>query len=203
MDIVTYALCKKLAAAAVSGISNLSVNGTDLIIETNDGNQITMSFPTPKDGVSVTKLEINEDNRLICTLSDGTEIDAGEVKQGKDGTDGEDGISITKVEIINKKLICTMSDGSTIDAGELPGAEAKGLIRYNTYNDLPYPGEAEALYITLDTENVYYYDSNTNMYKPVITNGVKDENLTSVEEKIQTIEFDGMTQTFNLDVTDK
>ena len=74
MDIVTYALCKKIAKAAVSGIKNLTINGTDLIIETNDGVQLTMHFPTPKDGVSIVNVEINNQNHLICTLSDNSII---------------------------------------------------------------------------------------------------------------------------------
>ena len=78
MDIVTYALCKKIAQGAVSGISNLEVNGTDLIITQNNGTQTTMTFPTPADGISVTSLKI-ENKHLICTLSDGSTIDAGEI----------------------------------------------------------------------------------------------------------------------------
>lgn len=79
MDIITYALCKKIAKAAVSGIKNLTINGTDLIIETNDGVQLTMHFPTPKDGISIVNVEINNQNHLICTLSDNSTIDAGEI----------------------------------------------------------------------------------------------------------------------------
>lgn len=82
MDIVTYALCKKLAAGAVSGISDLTVSGTDLIITTNDGNEITMSFPVPADGVSVIGVEIDANNHLICTMSDGSTIDAGKIVGG-------------------------------------------------------------------------------------------------------------------------
>lgn len=57
MDIVTYALCKKLAKAAVSGISNITVDGLTLIIEMNDGNVLEMEFPTPDD---------NEYTSIIC-----------------------------------------------------------------------------------------------------------------------------------------
>lgn len=86
MDIVTYALCKKLAKSAISGIKNLTVNGLDLIIETNDGNKFTMTFPKPadgldgKDGNSVVSIKIDNNNHLICTMSDETTIDAGEIK---------------------------------------------------------------------------------------------------------------------------
>ena len=79
MDIVTYALCKKIASSAVSGIKDLRVEDTTLYIETNDGQILEMVFPTPKDGVSITDIDINNNKHLICTMSDGTTIDAGEV----------------------------------------------------------------------------------------------------------------------------
>lgn len=79
MDIVTYALCKKIASAAVSGIKDLTVEDTTLYIETNDGNVIEMNFPTPKDGVSITNVDMDNKHHLICTMSDGSTIDAGEM----------------------------------------------------------------------------------------------------------------------------
>lgn len=79
MDIVTYALCKKIAAGAVSGIKSLTVNGTTLTIETNDGQTVDMIFPTPADGISITDVKINNNKHLICTMSDNSTIDAGEV----------------------------------------------------------------------------------------------------------------------------
>ena len=45
-----YALAKGIAMSAVSGVRNLSVDGTKLLIETNDGNTLTMEFPIP-DGI--------------------------------------------------------------------------------------------------------------------------------------------------------
>lgn len=73
----------------MSGIKNLTVNGLDLIIETNDGNRFVMTFPKPADGLngldgidgkSIVNVKINNDNHLICSLDDGTDIDAGEIK---------------------------------------------------------------------------------------------------------------------------
>lgn len=95
MDIVTYALCKKLAASAVTGISNITQSDDKMIISTNDGNTFELTIPKPKDGI------------------DGT--------NGIDGVDGKDGLSIINIKIDeNNHLICTLSDNSTIDAGELP-----------------------------------------------------------------------------------
>ena len=79
MDIVTYALCKKLAAGAVSGISNLEVQDNTLIITQNNGSQVTMDFPVPEDGVSIENIKIDIDGSLLCYLSNGEIIDAGTV----------------------------------------------------------------------------------------------------------------------------
>lgn len=81
MDIVTYALCKKIASAAVSGIKDLRIDGTKLYIETNDGEILEMDFPTPEDGVSITDVDINNNHHLICTMSNGETVDAGEVPE--------------------------------------------------------------------------------------------------------------------------
>ncbi len=75
-----YALAKKIAISAVSGIANLSVNGTTLTIETNDGNTLDMVFPTPADGRGIAKAEVNSNDHLIITYDDGVEEDAGLIK---------------------------------------------------------------------------------------------------------------------------
>lgn len=85
-DIVTYILAKRLAKSAISGIKNLTINGLDLIIETNDGNKFVMTFPKPADGLdgvdgtSITNVQIDNNNHLLVDLSDGNQIDAGEIK---------------------------------------------------------------------------------------------------------------------------
>ncbi len=79
MDIITYALCKKIAAAAASGIDRMWVEGLTLYIQPKEGNIIEIEFPTPEDGVSIVSTEIDANRHLICTMSDGTTIDAGEV----------------------------------------------------------------------------------------------------------------------------
>ena len=105
-----YALAKKIAASAVSGIKNLSVNGTTLTIETNDGNTIDMVFPVPQDG-----------------------------KDGKDGADGKDGRGIINTEINESNhLIISYDDGTTEDAGLIKGSDVKVReLTQEQYNALP------------------------------------------------------------------
>ena len=50
MDIITYALSKKIATSALSGVESMTVDGQTLNITTKDGTLLPMTFPTPKDG---------------------------------------------------------------------------------------------------------------------------------------------------------
>lgn len=79
MDIITYALCKKIASAAASGIERMWVEGLVLYIQPKEGDILQIEFPAPEDGVSIVDVEINASKHLICTMSDGNTIDAGEV----------------------------------------------------------------------------------------------------------------------------
>ena len=94
MDIVTYKLSQKYADKVAAGFSSVRVDGLDIIFTLNDGKTATVTVPAPKDGqdgVSITDVSLNQQSHLICTLSDGTAIDAGLVHQGVDGKDGKDG----------------------------------------------------------------------------------------------------------------
>ena len=87
MDIITYALCKKLISSVAGGISGYEIDGLTLKITTSDGQVLEMTFPEPKDGISINDVKINESNHLICIMSDENEIDAGLIKtvQGPKG----------------------------------------------------------------------------------------------------------------------
>lgn len=79
MDIITLALAKKFATKVAAGFSNVEVDGMDIIFTLNDGSQVTLTVPEPEDGVSVTDLDIDNNSNLICTLSDGSTVNAGEL----------------------------------------------------------------------------------------------------------------------------
>ena len=112
MDLVTYCLSKAIAVGAVSGIDSMSVDGLTLNFECHDGTHLEMTFPEPDDGVSVSNVELDSENHLICTMSDGTTHDAGLVPSGTDGR------GITRVNVnAEDHLIVTYDDGTTQDAG--------------------------------------------------------------------------------------
>ena len=126
MDVITYALSKKIAAHALSGVQSMSINGQTLIINTKDGGVLTMAFPTPKDGISVMDIDVNANNQIVFTMSDGTEFISGEIPTLK----GDAGFSPTIIENADNtdkiyKLDITTAD-STFTTPNLKGADGTG-----------------------------------------------------------------------------
>ena len=133
MDIITYSLSKKIAASAVSGVSSMSVDGTTLNIDTNDGQRLQMVFPRPKDGVSVTDIDVNANNQIVFTMSDGTEIISGKIPTLK----GDAGFSPTINENADNtdkiyRLDITTAD-STFTTPNLKGEDGTGGSGGDTY----------------------------------------------------------------------
>ena len=109
MDVLVYAIAKKIAAYAMSGVSSMSVNGQTLTIQTNSGQTLQMTFPTPKDGLSITDVDIDENNYLVCTLSDGTTITSANPIVGLSG--GSE---------LEKNIVCNVAVGNAGVGTTLP-----------------------------------------------------------------------------------
>ena len=136
MDITTYALSKKIAAHALSGVQSMSVSGQTLTINTKDSGVLTMTFPTPKDGVSVTDIDVNANNQIVFTMSDGTEFISSKIPTVK-GDKGDPGVSPTITENADNtdkiyKLDITTAD-STFTTPNLKGADGTGGSGGDTY----------------------------------------------------------------------
>lgn len=147
MDVISYALSKKIAEHAVSGVNSMSVEGQKLIINTKDSGVLEMVFPTPKDGVSISNIDVNANNEIVFTMSDGTEHISGKIPTVKgdkgdkltfnDLTDaekeslkGDDGFSPTITENADNtdkiyKLDITTAD-TTFTTPNLKGADGTG-----------------------------------------------------------------------------
>lgn len=82
MDMTLFALLNSKIKAVASGVSSVTVTGTTLNFVFTNGSTAQMVFPTPADGVSITDVDINGSNHLICTMSDGSTIDAGQLPSG-------------------------------------------------------------------------------------------------------------------------
>lgn len=150
MDVISYALSKKIAASAVSGVQSMSVSGQTLTINTKDSGVLTMTFPKPsngKDGISVTDIDVNANNQIVFTMSDGSEFISGKIPTVKgdkgdsfkysdftqeqlDSLKGQDGFSPTITENAGNtdkiyKLDIETVDG-TFTTPNLKGADGQG-----------------------------------------------------------------------------
>lgn len=79
-----------------------------------------------------------EDNSIILTLVDGSEAicQLPAPKDGKDGINGLDGVSVQSLSIdTDGSLLCHMSDGNIIDAGKVPMTEVE-LTDYYTKEEI-------------------------------------------------------------------
>ena len=136
MDMISYSLSKKIAASAVSGVSSMSVDGTTLNIDTNDGQRLQMVFPQPKDGVSVTDIDVNANNQIVFTMSDGSEIISGKIPTVK-GDKGDNGFSPTITENADNTDKIYKLDIETVDGKfttpNLKGADGTGGSGGDTY----------------------------------------------------------------------
>ena len=109
MDKQTYAILNKKIRGLVSGVQSASVSGTTITFTMNDGSKQIMKFPTPKDGASITNVnikKISNEYHLICTIADAdgneTEIDAGIIPN-------------TKVQIASKSTAGIVKVGDNLE----------------------------------------------------------------------------------------
>ena len=87
-----YVLSKALTAAVAAGVQNYTISETGLLeFDTSDGQHLSYQFQEPEDGVSVTEVDVDNDDHLIITFSDGTTQDAGIVPTVK-GDKGDQGV---------------------------------------------------------------------------------------------------------------
>ena len=126
MDVISYALSKKIAEHAVSGVQSMSVSGQTLTINTKDSGVLTMTFPVPKDGVSITDIDVNANNQIVFTMSDGSEIISGKIPTVK----GDAGFSPTITENADNTDKIYKLDIETVDGKfttpNLKGADGQG-----------------------------------------------------------------------------
>lgn len=163
MDIITYALLSKRIKSIISGVSNVEVNGTNLIFEFLDGTSATMKFPTPKDGISVTDIDVNADNQIVFTMSDGSEFISGKIPTVK-GQDGVSPIITENADNTDKiyKLDITTVD-STFTTPNLKGADGQGgtggdssvTLTQEEYEALTEEEKLNGLYYIYDTKRIY------------------------------------------------
>lgn len=189
MDIVTYALLNKKIKGLTSGVKSATVQGYSIIFELNDGSTQIMTFDQPTDGVSITDVDVDTNNHLICTMSDGTAIDAGEIPTIK----GDQGFSPTITENPDNtneiyKLDVTNEDG-TFTTPNLKGAG--GGLDPNEYYDKT---QTDTLIEPLD-EAKHTHDNKDTVLDKLTTNDTGDTLLFNGNAIKGSVEIDDTTTT--------
>ena len=109
-----YAIAKKYTNDTVIGLggikgknciiqSAIKTNGiTDVIFQWTADNDVvqttSIQVADGQDDIAITNVDVNEFNHLICMLSDGTIIDAGEIAVSTKASEMDNDLGLTKVE---------------------------------------------------------------------------------------------------------
>jgi hypothetical protein len=115
MDIVTYALAKKMVASASSGIVEIQTDGTNIRFKTANGEWFSVRLN------SVDGATVSSNGHLIIELTDGTTLDAGVLPVGTMdstlSTTSENGVQnkVITNALNSKQNTLTASTGITID----------------------------------------------------------------------------------------
>ena len=146
--------------------------------------------------ISGVKSAVVNGTTITWTMNDGTKVPM----TFPTPADGKDGVSVVNIEIKkktdNKKhLIFTLSDGSAIDSGELEG-NGGNIIQKDTSLQFPSSGDENTLYIAKNEKATYYWDGSK--YQKVTSS----ETQISAKLKTASIEFDGISDTFDLPLDD-
>ena len=82
-----------------------------------------------QNGVGISRAEINAENELVLTLSNGQSINLGAVK-GEKGDKGDAGVGIANVSITEAgNLKVTLTNNTSIDLGNIKGADGIGITK--------------------------------------------------------------------------
>lgn len=137
MDIVTYALAKKMASSVASGITEVRTDGTNIKFKTADGNWFTVKLN------SVSNATVSANGHLIIELSDGTSIDAGVLPVGTMDTalsaTSENGVQnkVVTAALNGKQNALTAGTGVTIDTTDPTNPEISANVDYTNLINKP------------------------------------------------------------------
>ena len=101
MDIVTYALAKKMASSVASGITEIETNGTNIRFKTASGDWFSVTLN------SISEASVSANGHLIVKLSDGAQIDCGALPVGTMDT----ALSATSENGVQNKVITAALNG--------------------------------------------------------------------------------------------
>jgi hypothetical protein len=137
MDIVTYALSKKMASSVASGITDVQTDGTNIRFKTADDEWFTVRLN------SVESATVSANGHLIITLTDGTTLDAGVLPVGTMDTalsaTSENGVQnkVITAALNGKQNILAAGTGISIDNTDPANPEISANVDYTNLVNKP------------------------------------------------------------------
>lgn len=137
MDIVTYALAKKMASSVASGITEVQTDGTNIRFKTANNEWFTVRLN------SVESATVSATGHLILELTDGTTIDAGVLPVGTMdtalSTTSENGVQnkVVTTALNGKQNVLTAGTGVTIDTTDPANPEISANVDYTNLINKP------------------------------------------------------------------
>lgn len=105
-----YALSKSYTNMVAIGISNMYVQDTTVhFTVAATGEKASVTLPTPKDGATITTVDVDENGYLVCTLSDGATV-----------TSENPVITSTGASELEHDITCNVSVGNAPSGTVLP-----------------------------------------------------------------------------------
>ena len=137
MDIVTYALAKKMVSSAASGITEVQTDGTNIRFKTANGDWFSVKLN------SVEGATVSATGHLIIKLTDGTQIDCGALPVGTMDSSlsatSENGVQnkVITAALNGKQNILTAGTGVTIDTTDPSNPQISANIDYTNLINKP------------------------------------------------------------------
>lgn len=137
MDIVTYALSKKMASSVASGITDVQTDGTNIRFKTADDEWFTVRLN------SVDSATVSANGHLIIELTDGTTLDAGVLPVGTMdpalSATSENGVQnkVITAALGGKQNVLAAGTGISIDNTDPTNPEISANVDYTNLVNKP------------------------------------------------------------------
>ena len=137
MDIVTYALAKKMVSSVASGITEVQTDGTNIRFKTASGDWFTVTLN------SISEVSVSANGHLIVKLSDGTQLDCGALPVGTMdsslSTISENGVQnkVITNALNGKQNTLVQGSGITIDTTDPTHPQISANIDYTNLINKP------------------------------------------------------------------
>ena len=137
MDVITYALAKKMVSSVASGITEVQTDGTNIRFKTAGGEWFTVRLN------SVENARVSANGHLIIELTDGTDIDAGVLPVGTMDASlsatSENGVQnkVITAALGGKQNVLAAGTGVTIDNTDPANPEISANVDYTNLINKP------------------------------------------------------------------